>query len=139
MNKPRISKIASAIVIAVDLSTSAMAADTSSAMRCIILNPTGDAAVNVKITVIHEHSKTSRELITNDSGNFIAEDLCVGGPYTVIIDSNTYSDTTIDNIFLNLGNTHRINEQLQESNIKRMQVTGTNSVFGATAKKKFKS
>lgn len=140
MNKPKLSKIASAIVIAVGLSTSAMAADTSSAMRGKILSPTGEAASNVKITVIHEPSKTSREFTTNDSGNFSAKGLRVGGPYTVIIDSDTYSDTTLDNIFLNLGNTHRISEQLQENNVERIQVTGSrllqtaggsNSVFGA--------
>ncbi|PKI17615.1 TonB-dependent receptor [Colwellia sp. 12G3] len=140
MNKPKLSKIASAIVIAVGLSTSAMAADTSSAMRGKILSPTGEAASNVKITVIHEPSKTSREFITNDSGNFSAKGLRVGGPYTVIIDSDIYSDTTLDNIFLNLGNTHRISEQLQVNNVERIQVTGSrllqtsggsNSVFGA--------
>ncbi|PKG82005.1 hypothetical protein CXF85_15855 [Colwellia sp. 75C3] len=140
MNKPKLSKIASAIVIAVGLSTSAMAADTSSAMRGKILSPTGEAASNVKITVIHEPSKTSREFTTNDAGNFSAKGLRVGGPYTVIIDSDTYSDTTLDNIFLNLGNTHRISEQLQVNNVERIQVTGSrllqtaggsNSVFGA--------
>ena len=140
MNKPKLSKIASAIVIAVGLSTSAMAADTSSSMRGKILSPTGEAATNVKITVIHEPSKTSREFVTNDSGNFTAKGLRVGGPYTVIIDSDTFSDTTLDNIFLNLGDTHRISEQLQEDSIERIQVTGSqflqtsggsNSVFGA--------
>jgi outer membrane receptor for ferrienterochelin and colicin len=140
MNKPRLSKIASAIVIAVGLSTSAMAADTSSSMRGKILSPTGEAANNVKITVIHEPSKTSREFMTNDSGNFTAKGLRVGGPYTVIIDSDTFSDTTLDNIFLSLGDTHRISEQLQEDSIERIQVTGSNilqksggsnSIFGA--------
>jgi outer membrane receptor for ferrienterochelin and colicin len=140
MNKPKLSKIASAIVIAVGLSTSAMAADTSSSMRGKILSPTGEAASNVKITVIHEPSKTSREFVTNDSGSFTAKGLRVGGPYTVIIDSDTFSDTTLDNIFLSLGDTHRISEQLQEDNIERIQVTGSsilqksggsNSVFGA--------
>jgi len=140
MNKPRLSKIASAIVIAVGLSASAMAADTSSSMRGKILSPTGTAAANVKVIVIHEPSKTSREFITNDTGNFTAKGLRVGGPYTVIIDSDTYSDTTLDNIFLNLGDTHRINQQLQEDNVERIQVTGSsilqksggsNSIFGA--------
>jgi len=117
-----------------------MAADTSSSMRGKILSPTGTAAANVKIIVIHEPSKTSREFITNDAGSFTAKGLRVGGPYTVIIDSDTYSDTTLDNIFLNLGDTHRISEQLQEDNVERIQVTGSsilqksggsNSIFGA--------
>ena len=121
MSKPKLSKIASAIVIAVGLSTSAMAADTSSSMRGKILSPTGSAAANVKIIVIHEPSKTSREFVTNDSGNFTAKGLRVGGPYTVIIDSDTYSDTTLDNIFLSLGDTHRISEQLQVDSIERIK------------------
>ena len=140
MNTHRLSRITGAVVLALGLSTSAMAADTSSSMRGKILSPTGQAASNVKITVIHEPSKTKREFTTNDSGNFTAKGLRVGGPYTVIIDSDTFSDTTLDNIFLSLGDTHRISEQLQEDSVERIQVTGSNilqtsggsnSVFGA--------
>ena len=140
MKTHSLSRIAGALVVAFGLSTSAIAADTSSAMRGKIVNPTGDAAANVKITIIHEPSKTSREFTTNDDGNFSAKGLRVGGPYTVIIDSDTYSDTTLDNIFLNLGDTHKISEQLQASNVEHIQVTGSrflqtaggsNSVFGA--------
>mgnify|MGYP000456266781 CR=1 FL=1 len=140
MKTQRLSLISSAVIFALGLSTSAMAADTSSSMRGKILSPTGSAAANVKIIVIHEPSKTSREFVTNDSGNFTAKGLRVGGPYTVIIDSDTYSDTTLDNIFLSLGDTHRISEQLQVDSIERIQVTGSNilqksggsnSIFGA--------
>ncbi|MCJ8321770.1 MAG: TonB-dependent receptor [Colwellia sp.] len=142
MNKLRISKIASAIVIAIGLSTSAMAAETSSSMRGKILNPDGNAAANVKITVLHEPSGTTRQFTTNESGSFVAKGLRVGGPYTVVIDSDTYSDATLDNIFLSLGDTFRLNQQLESDNIERIQVTGnrflqtpggSNSVFGADA------
>lgn len=140
MKTPKLTKVASAIVVAIGLSTSAMAADTSSAMRGKILNPQGSAAANVKITVVHQPSGTVSEFITNDSGTFVAKGLRVGGPYTVIIDSDTYNDATLDNIFLSLGDTHRIKTQLQAMNIERIEVSGSrilqssggsNSVFGA--------
>ncbi len=121
----KLNQVASAIVVAIGLSTSAMAADTSSAMRGKILNPDGNAAANVKIIVLHEPSGTTRQLITNESGSFIAKGLRVGGPYSVTIDSDTYSDATLDNIFLNLGDTFRVNTQLQNVDIERIEVTGT--------------
>ena len=142
MRTAKLTQVASAIVMAIGLSTSAMAADTSSSMRGKILNPDGNAAANVKITVLHQPSGTTREFITNDSGSFVANGLRVGGPYTVVIDSDTYSDASLENIFLNLGDTFRVNQQLESLNIERIEVTGnrylqtaggSNSVFGGEA------
>ncbi len=143
MKTHKLTQVTSAIVMAIGLyttATTAMAADTSSAMRGKILNPDGHAAANVKITVLHQPSGTTRELVTNESGSFVASGLRVGGPYTVVIDSDTYSDATLDNIFLNLGDTFRVNRQLNNIDVERIEVTGTrllqtpggsNSVFGA--------
>jgi len=142
MRTTKLTQVASAIVMAIGLSTSAMAADTSSSMRGKILNPDGNAAANVKITVLHEPSGTTREFVTNESGSFVAKGLRVGGPYTVVVDSDTHSDATLADIFLSLGDTYRLNTQLQSADMERIQVTGnrflqtaggSNSVFGADA------
>ena len=93
MNKLRLSKLTGAIILALGVSASAMAADTSSAMRGKITTPSGESAANVKIKVIHGPTGTVSELTTNSSGTFIANGLRVGGPYTVIIDSDTFNDT----------------------------------------------
>ncbi|KKK72237.1 hypothetical protein LCGC14_2905870, partial [marine sediment metagenome] len=85
MNKLRLSKLTGAVILALGVSTSVMAADTSSAMRGKITTPSGTAAANVKIKVIHQPTGTVSELTTNESGTFIANGLRVGGPYTVFI------------------------------------------------------
>ena len=49
MNTHRLSLITGAVVLALGLSTSAMANDTSSAIRGSIVNSTGAISVNAKI------------------------------------------------------------------------------------------
>lgn len=142
MKALRRTKIAGALVLALGLASNAMANETSSAMRGKILDPQGNAAANVKITVIHEPSGTVTELTTNETGTFTAKGLRVGGPYKVVVDSDVFSDATLENIFLALGDTYRVETQLQDISIDRIQVTGTrilresggsSSVFGADA------
>ena len=143
MKPYRLSRITGALVIALGLSTSAMAAETSSSMRGKIVGPMGNEATNVKVKVLHQPSGTVREFTTNDSGVFIAKGLRVGGPYTVYIDSDKHQDTALENIFLTLGDTYRLNTQLEtQVDVERIAVTGhrftqdvggSNSVFGEDA------
>ncbi|MBU2970535.1 TonB-dependent receptor [Pseudoalteromonas sp. C2R02] len=139
MKTYQLSKITGALVFALGLSASAMAAETSSAMRGKILTPQGDAASNVKITVVHQPTGTSRELTTNENGVFVAKGLRVGGPYTIVIDSDTYSDDMLENIYLSLGQTERVNAQLASKKMETIEVSGVrvlqdvggaSSVFG---------
>ncbi|KZN56943.1 hypothetical protein N474_09995 [Pseudoalteromonas luteoviolacea CPMOR-2] len=139
MKNVRLTKVAGALVLALGVSASAFASDTSSAMRGKITTPEGSAAANVKVTVIHEPTGTVSHFVTNDSGAFIAKGLRVGGPYKVILDSDAYSDTELDNIFLDLGQTRRVTSQLEPKKIETIQVSGykivqqaggSSSVFG---------
>jgi outer membrane receptor for ferrienterochelin and colicin len=124
MTKLRLSKLTGAVILALGVSTSALAADTSSAMRGKITTPSGSSAANVKIKLVHQPTGTISELTTNESGTFIANGLRVGGPYTVIIDSDTFNDTTVENIFLNLGETYRLSSQLSPLNMEKIEVSG---------------
>ncbi|MCF6434307.1 TonB-dependent receptor [Pseudoalteromonas sp. MMG022] len=141
MKNVRLTKVAGALALALGVSASAFASDTSSAMRGKITTPSGDAAANVKVTVIHEPTGTVSTFTTNESGAFIAKGLRVGGPYRVVLDSDKFSDAQLDNIFLELGDTHRIVNQLEPlQQVEKIEVTGykivqqaggSNSVFGA--------
>jgi outer membrane receptor for ferrienterochelin and colicin len=139
MNTHRLSRITGALVLALGLSTSALAADTSSSIRGKIVGPEGGSASNVKIKVIHTPTGTVSEFLTSKNGTFIAKGLRVGGPYSIIIDAEKFNDTEISNVFLSLGETFRLNEQLAPLTMERIQVTGTpfiqdtggsSSVFG---------
>ncbi len=125
MKNHRLSQIAGAVVVALGLSTSAMANDTASSIRGSIVGPDGNAATNTTITIIHEPSGTRRTVSTNEAGAFFAKGLRVGGPYTVEIDSDTYQDKRLQNVYISLGEVFRISEELENISIERIQVTGS--------------
>ena len=114
-----------ALAVALAMGSGAVLADTSSAIRGKITTPEGAAAAGTKIIITHVPSGTTREVVTNESGSFIASGLRVGGPYTVVVDSDTYSDETLNNIFLQLGQNYQINEALKSESVERIAVTGS--------------
>jgi len=122
----RFSRTASAIALALGLaSASAVAQDTSAAMRGSILAPTGEGAANTRVVIEHLPSGSRLEVTTDDDGNFIASGLRVGGPYEIILDSDVYRDATYSEVFLKLGETFRLNAQLEATNVERISVTGS--------------
>lgn len=112
------------MAVAVALSSSYAMADTSSAIRGRISNPEGAAAAGTKVIILHVPSGTSRTVTTNESGSFVASGLRVGGPYKIIVDSDTYADETVNDVFLQLGDTYQLNKQLQANDVERIAVTG---------------
>lgn len=112
------------MAVAVALSSSYAMADTSSAIRGRISNPEGAAAAGTKVIILHVPSGTSRTVTTNESGSFVASGLRVGGPYKIIVDSDTYADETVSDVFLQLGDTYQLNKQLQANDVERIAVTG---------------
>ena len=132
MKTHRLSRITGAVVLALGLSTSAFA-DTASSIRGSIVGPAGNAAANTKLTVIHEPTGTSRTVTTNSSGAYIVKGLRVGGPYKVIIDSDVFQDAELDNVYLSLGETRRLDQQLQQDKIESITVTGSRNFFNSNA------
>jgi outer membrane receptor for ferrienterochelin and colicin len=134
MTTHRLSRITGAIVLALGLSTSAFASDTTSSVRGTIVGPNGQAAPNTKIMLIHQPSGTVTEVMTNETGAFNAGGLRVGGPYQIVIDSDKFQDVAKNDIFLMLGQTFRLNEKLaKEASIERISVTGTQTSFTSNA------
>ncbi|WP_462163117.1 TonB-dependent receptor [Pseudoalteromonas xiamenensis] len=140
MRNLRLSKVAGAMVLALGVTTSALAADTSSAIRGKITTPTGEAASNVEITIIHVPTGTVSKVTTTAEGFYSAKGLRVGGPYNIVIDSDTFSDAELKDIYLELGETKRLNSQLEALKMEKIEVAGyrivqraggSNSVFGA--------
>ncbi|NRA82811.1 MAG: TonB-dependent receptor [Gammaproteobacteria bacterium] len=125
MNHHRITRIASAVVIALGLSTSAIAADTSSAIRGHISALSGNDISNASITIVHEPSGTRKTLTTNDAGAFFARGLRVGGPYTIIINSATHANKQLNDIYITLGDIYRLDETLDANDVERISVTGS--------------
>jgi hypothetical protein len=121
-----------ALAVALAMGSGAVLADTSSAIRGKITTPEGTAAAGTKIIITHVPSGTTREVVTNESGSFVASGLRVGGPYKVVVDSDTYSDETLDGIFLQLGDTFQINQALQSDSVERIAVTGSAIAYSSS-------
>jgi outer membrane receptor for ferrienterochelin and colicin len=134
--KTKLNKIAVAVALSVGLSTAAMAQETSSALEGRILTPTGAPAAGTSITVIHVPSGSTRTVSVNESGTFALRGLRVGGPYTVIVDSDVFQDTTVDGLFLSLGDAFALNLSLEaESDVEVISVNASalsSGYFGAT-------
>lgn len=122
----KVSRVSAAIALAIGMTTSVMAQETSSAMRGVITGPQGNPAANTKITIIHEPTGTVSEFVTRADGSFTAKGLRVGGPYKVVIDSDKFQDAELENLYLALGETLRVNNQLKASqDVERIVVNGT--------------
>jgi len=125
--KTQIRKTALSLAIAacVGVSGAAIANETTSAIKGQITGPNGNPAAGTKITILHVPSGSVKTTETNDAGYFTAKGLRVGGPYRVVVDSDTYADQEFNNIILNIGNDYPVNASLENiSNIEQIVVTG---------------
>lgn len=125
MKTHRLSRITGALVLALGLTAPAIANITTSAIKGQIAGPNGNPAVGTTITIVHVPSGTTKTATVNEAGIFFAKGLRVGGPYQIVVDSNTFEDQTIKDVYLTLGETFPMNVSLEESqNIETIVVTG---------------
>ena len=134
----KVTYIAAAIAVSIGLSGGISASETTaSGMRGKITGPDGQGDSNTTITITHVASGTTKTVTTDAAGIFNASGLRVGGPYTIIIDSNTYDDKTIDGLFLKLGEVFDASLQLTGANSgDTIVITASqtsSSTFGSTS------
>ncbi len=109
-------KIAAALAVGLlTLSTGqvAVAQETTSALRGQITDTAGNALPGATITIVHTPTGTRSVQTTNAAGVFDARGLRVGGPYTVEVSANGYQTEKYDGIFLTVGDTGRLNADLE--------------------------
>ena len=123
MKSHRLSQIAGAVVIALGLSTSAMAADTTSAgIRGNVVSPAGDRVTNAEITVMDTRTGSVKTFNSNETGTFSVRGLPVGGPYIVSVKSGA-GDKVVQDVYLTLGDTLNLSLNLEQT-METIQVTG---------------
>ncbi len=126
--KSQIRKKALSLAIAACLGTSgmAMANDTSSSIRGHITGPNGNAAAGTKVTIVHLPSGSTKSATVNEAGLFSAKGLRVGGPYKIVVDSERFEDTQLNDVFLKLGKAYPVTVALKtKNNIEQIVVTGS--------------
>lgn len=128
------SLLAAAIGLAIGVSSGAYAQDTASNIRGVVTTPTGAPASSTSVLITHVPSGSVKRITTNASGVFQAKGLRVGGPYKIFIDSDTYQDEEVKDVFLELGKTEKLKVMLGEQNLEEVMVTASQvaSDFGKT-------
>lgn len=132
LRKSKLNRIAIAVAMSVGMSTAAMAQETSSSIEGNITSPAGTPAAGTEVTVIHVPSGTVKTAVVNNNGSFTLSGLRVGGPYQVIVDSSEFQDATVEDVFLQLGESYKVGLQLEASSgIERISVTASQLSSGA--------
>lgn len=122
----KLSKVALAVALAGGISSVAVAQETSSSVRGNVVGPAGNAATGATVTITHIPSGTVRTATVNSAGQFSARGLRVGGPYTIEVDSDTLEDSTINDVYLSLGEPSVFNIALEaEQAVESIVVTGS--------------
>ncbi|GGW54193.1 TonB-dependent receptor [Alishewanella tabrizica] len=123
----KIKHLAMAVTLALGVSNIAFA-DTASSIRGNVVTAQGQAAANARVEILHLPSNTRSSATTNESGAFVSSGLRVGGPYRISIISEQ-GTREFDNVYLSLGETFRLNAELESSSIERIAVTGSSISF----------
>ncbi|TKB53910.1 TonB-dependent receptor [Ferrimonas aestuarii] len=111
-------------------SGAALANETTSSIRGTLMSTQGQPVTDAKITILHQPTGTTTQVQVNEQGQFVAKGLRVGGPYTVVVDSDTYQDESREGIYLNLGEALRFRAELPlASEVEQITVYGAPTAF----------
>jgi outer membrane receptor for ferrienterochelin and colicin len=87
----------------------AAAQETTSAIRGAVTDAGGAPVAGARVTILHTPSGTRSTTSTDDSGNFDARGLRVGGPYQITVEGTGFEPETLEGVNLTLGETARLN------------------------------
>lgn len=96
---------------------------TTSEMRGIVTGTDGEAIIGANVIAVHEPSGTTFGTATDVDGNYQLPGMKVGGPYKVTVSFTGYTDVTLDNVMLRLGEPFRHDFVMNEANIELNAVT----------------
>ncbi|GAA4508355.1 carboxypeptidase regulatory-like domain-containing protein [Hymenobacter ginsengisoli] len=82
---------------------------TTSALGGKIISDKNEDLIGVTVVATHVPTGSKRGTATEPDGRFTIPNLAPGGPYTVTVTYVGYKEQTINNVFLTLGNTTRLN------------------------------
>ncbi|MGI4738866.1 MAG: carboxypeptidase regulatory-like domain-containing protein [Janthinobacterium lividum] len=82
---------------------------TTSSLGGKIVSDKNEDLIGVTVVATNVPTGTKRGTATEPDGRFTIPNLAPGGPYTVTVTYVGYKEQTINNVFLTLGNTTRLN------------------------------
>ncbi len=126
-NPLKLMRFAMTAVLAVCISSAALANTTTSSIRGNVATESGTTFSNASVTIVHTPSGTVTRTTTNDTGAFSARSLRVGGPYSIEITGSAFEDVKLEGVYLSLD---------QEFNLPvKVQVAGVMAEVVVTAER----
>ncbi|TPV56495.1 TonB-dependent receptor [Aestuariibacter sp. GS-14] len=127
MTKSKFNRVAIAVAMSVGLSAAAMAQETSSGINGRVVGPQGAPAAGTVITVKHVPTGSVKTITANANGQFSLSGLRVGGPYEITMDSDTFEDATITDVYLSLSEPLNLNnfQLATQADVERIEVTAS--------------
>ncbi len=105
----------STIAIVACIATAAQAQETSSSIRGQVTGAGGVVVKGATVTVTHVPSGTTTSSTTGADGTFNASGLRVGGPFSVKVSADGYTDQTVTDIQLTAGQPLRLPIMLEST------------------------
>jgi len=94
--------------------TTSFAQVTTSTLKGYVKDKDGPM-MGAEVLVLHVPTGTKTGTVTQENGRFVVPNLRVGGPYKVVIKFVGYQPVELNNIYLKLGQTEKIEVFLKES------------------------
>lgn len=101
----------------------AIAQVTTSAMRVSVATPSGTPATDARVSVTDTRTGSTRTVQVTAAGSATVTGLRIGGPYTVKASAIGYSDQTVTDVYVRLGDTFALPMSLGESDMEEVIVT----------------
>lgn len=106
-----------ALPLSAQITTSAISGNVSDGK-----GPVMDAVV----TVVHDPTGTHYYVFSNEKGNYVINNILVGGPYTVRVERLNYITAVVHNVEAPIGETVVVNVELERTSQRIKEVT----IFG---------
>ena len=87
---------------------------TTSNIKGTVTDDKGEPMFGANVIVLHEPSGTLGGAVVQDNGRYTANNLRVGGPYTITFSYLGYESQIVSDVFLSLGKTTNINAVLTQ-------------------------
>ena len=78
---------------------------TTSSMRVSVISPNGMPSTDANVSVTDTRTGSTRTVAVTSAGTVTVTGLRIGGPYTVKASAMGYSDQTVTDVFVRLGDT----------------------------------
>lgn len=101
-----------------------LAQSTTSSLRIEVRDADGNAVPGAALTLTHEPTGRVQAYVSNDQGVVTARGLAIGGPYEITVPAGgDYAGDTVEDIFLELGETQVIALEVRPARFEEITVT----------------